>query len=86
MERREAPQEHTDMYIKLGDFSELLTKAPCTAVTKELVLVFIWKVLCLFRNHATSLSGHSSAARRHSSVDVSSLSPSVHLCLAFDLL
>ena len=77
VEGREAPQEHADMYIWLGNFRKLFTQAPVVQTQQNLFLVFIWQVLCLFRNHAIYLchreyvswqngSVVSSVVRRHS--------------------
>lgn len=65
------------MYILLGNFRKLFTQAPVVQTQQNLFLVFIWQVICLFRNHAIYLchresvswqngSVVSSAARRHS--------------------
>ena len=68
VEGREAPQEHTDMYIWLGNFRKLFTQAPVVQTQQNLFLVFIWQVLCLFRNHAIYLCDRESVSWQNGSV------------------
>jgi hypothetical protein len=68
VEGREAPQEHTHMYIWLGNFRKLFTQAPVVQTQQNLFLVFIWQVLCLFRNHAIYLCHREPVSWQNSSV------------------
>jgi len=68
VEGREAPQEHADMYVWLGNFSKLFTQAPVVQTQQNLFLVFIWQVLCLFRNHAIYLCHRESVSWQNGSV------------------
>ena len=68
VEGREAPQEHTHMYIWLGNFRKLFTQAPVVQTQQNLFLVFIWQVLCLLRNHAIYLCHREPVSWQNSSV------------------
>jgi hypothetical protein len=56
-------------YVDLiGKLQEIIYTSPCSADTTELVLAFIWQVLCPFRNHAIYLCHREFAPWQNGSV------------------
>jgi hypothetical protein len=56
------------MYIWLENFRKLFTQAPVVQTQQNLFLVFIWQVLCLFRNHTICLCHRESVSWQNGSV------------------
>jgi len=52
----------------IGKLRKLFTQAPVVQTQQNLFLVFIWQVLCLFRNHAIYLCHRESVSWQNGSV------------------